>query len=380
MKISFSYLDYPKLLIKPEERVRLVFLLILLALLLDWILPILFRQLPVRFWEIYPEKSLGNIIIGGLVSGIFLGTFQWIIIRKYIPTWHWILANAAGMSIMTTVLYLGYNYSNYQLNKMDWINYPQLSQFYSFFLTPFYLIIIEILSLTFFSFSQWLVIRKYTQPCQWWIWLSLISVGFHLLVYSPWLLSQFLATFFWEKEVIINNTIRLLPQINYFSVFKGTWITIQTLGFCLLHKKYYDQLEYISTSDSLQSQEITNYWQIYQLKKKISQQIDQTWKNDLNIDFNLVYSLAVNQFGSAITYHCWDRLSRENINLTPLLNVIKTTDNHERVEQKLAYFKVSFSPPASFQIQSLTGIPLSVLTISIIISIIILKAFLSWLF
>ena len=368
MRISFSYLDYPKLLIKPEERVRFVFLFVLLTLSPDWILPILFRQLPVRFWEIYPENSLGNILIGGLVSGIFVGTFQWIIIRKYIPTWHWIPATTAGMSVIITVLALGDNYFNYQLNKMSWGNYPQLSQFYSLFLIPFCLIILWILSTTFLTFSQWLVIRQYTQPCRWWIWLSLITVGFSLLVCSPWLLSQFLATFFWEKEIII-NIIRLLPQINYFFVPRAVWITIQAIGFCLLHKKYYDQLEYISASDSLPAQEITNYWQIYQLKRKISQQIDQTWKNDLNVDFNLTYSLDVNQFGSVIAYHFFDQLSRENLELTPLLNMIETTNNHERVEQKLAYFKVTFSPPASFQVQSLTGIPLSVLAIITIVLI-----------
>ena len=98
-------------------------------------------------------------------------------------------------------------------------------------------------------------------------------------------------------------------------------------------------------------------------------------RNAINIDFNLIYSLDVNQFGSVIAYHCCDQLSRKNINLTPLLNMIETTNNHERVEQKLAYFKVNFSPPASFQVQSLTGIPLSVLAITTIVLITILKAF-----
>ncbi len=73
MQQNNDYRDYPKFLIKPEQRVRFVCLFVVLTLLQDWILPILFRGLPVKFWEIYPENSFGNIIIVGLVSGIFVG-------------------------------------------------------------------------------------------------------------------------------------------------------------------------------------------------------------------------------------------------------------------------------------------------------------------
>ncbi len=194
----------------------------------------------------------------------------------------------------------------------------------------------------------------------------MISFGSSLIVLSPWIVSQLLNSFFPVNE-IIRNIIQLLPPINDSFLSRGIWITVQAISFCLLHKKHYDQLEYISASDSLSAQEITNYWQIYQLQKKIAQQINQTWKNDLNIDFKLIYFLDVNQFGSIIAYYCCEQLSRENIELTPLLNVIETRNDYETAELKLAHFKVTFISPASFQVQSLTGIPLSLLAITTIV-------------
>jgi hypothetical protein len=357
---SFSYSDYPKFLIKPEQRVKFIFLFVALNLLLQQILPLLFGKLPLRFWEVYPQNSFGNVIIVGLVWGLFTGTVQWLLVRQYIPTWHFLQATTLGycLFIISSELF------NIHWNSLiERINDSQASYFY--FLL-FISAISSILFAEFFYFSQWLVIRKYTQSCRWWLWLPIIN-SISLLITFPWLIKPYLSYFFSLNEDIL----LLLPPIDLSFFSRGIWITVHAIAFCLLHKKHYDSINFISNFNSLSIPEITNYKQIYPLKKQIEKQINQNWKDDLDLDCNLTYLIRVNQFGSITNYHCCDKCSEENINLTPILDIVTVENNEPITELKVAFFKVIFSPPGILTVRSLIGLPLFLIFIIALVLIIL---------
>jgi hypothetical protein len=170
-----------------------------------------------NLWSIW-----GSYASLGLFAVIFAAD-QAIVVRKYVSPWLWILATSSGWLIATKV-------------STAWIEHiSSLAQSVQRNLSPKEILIIGIVSTgayvvsgVWMGFSQWVVLRRYSNASWWWNFLP--SITFFVISLLVWLLSLVYDLL----PVVYRDQILSYGEQFFTALTLGI---VPAIGFCRLQKK-----------------------------------------------------------------------------------------------------------------------------------------------
>ena len=254
------------------------------------------------------------IFLHNLVIGASLGIAQWSILRKYIPSWLWIVATSVGWAISAVIAITWSDRIGGALNGL------------------FYLCL---------GVTQWLLLRRYAIDARWWI----LIVPFSVYVFRLIAAIVLFAVIQTHSTLLqISPSAQILIQSILGAVLLGG---IQALGLCILRKKssrsaasFISQLE----SPLFSATEITDKSQVKALSSKLYEKIKQAGNQKNTFNQDLVYIVAIASDGSIIFYHPVNLPAINNVCLTPLPDLVESQYNGGAVHQPpVARFRVVFS-------------------------------------
>lgn len=420
---SLIYTRTQELLIKPLDRIKFIsrfwltavtsqFLLIYLCY---WAISLIYTQ--EHFWTINLAAIIMAIILGlsiGAVNGII--QYNWL--RQYFSR-EWIIANAVNYGFMAmSIVFIFLREFSIQGNVYG-INQTTLITLVTYSLVVQFL---AILSLVIQGYSQRLVFQSYIKNIKWWLWFPLVANLVSRWEYFPialiiWLFSRKKITnlkslfvyLFILKGVCLfiylplkipgilpfNNKFFALVatlnnMINYLLVYKDannisydlepwfSWgvnisilVAIQAIAICYFHKRSQDESLYLNSESLLISTpDLQQYSQVRSIIKHLGQKINQIWQTDLNTSFTLIYWLGVQPNGEIVACHPLNQVSQDFFSATPLAQLVREPAQTAKAKAT-AKLQISFNDPGIFEIKSLAGIPLHLITIGSIAIIIV---------
>ncbi|MBD2021170.1 hypothetical protein H6F43_13385, partial [Leptolyngbya sp. FACHB-36] len=94
-----------RFLIPPFQRLRFT-VLFMVATGLGWFLVgfVLQSLQQPPFTIVWQPQGLLGTFVNGLVAGLIVGATQWIVLRRYVPDWLWMLVTCAGYVMVMTTL------------------------------------------------------------------------------------------------------------------------------------------------------------------------------------------------------------------------------------------------------------------------------------
>lgn len=202
------------LLIELASRRRFVIGYVI-ATVIAWLVARYLWNVPIQALPIGEPMVKG--LAQGLLTGATVGCGQWLVLRRYIPTWQWISANALGQTIISLGNEL---WTQYLIAQSQRDPTAFLDTFGGNYAMPLSLALAIALPLLFF---QWLVLHRYVQKSYAWILtplvVSIISVVFYIITglvgaYTNW-------------------PIRFATPI----LVPGIGGTVQAIAFCLFRSK-----------------------------------------------------------------------------------------------------------------------------------------------
>ncbi|MFB2980283.1 hypothetical protein [Microseira sp. BLCC-F43] len=296
----------------------------------------------------------------GIISGMFLGTSQWLILRQYISDWKWILVMGLGLASIASIQTVSDLWINSLLSPANAGSGAGIS----LLLVLTVILLTSIAAILIYGYLQWYVLRPYVTQARWWILIPLIAV----LSGGVPLLLGFL-TRGWLRFNLDVLSLTLLP-------------TTQAIGFCLLKKKSVSQHPLLQSPLALAT-DIVNYWDIQRLEKILDYRISQIWKTDLRTSIGqLNYLVGVNWNGTVIAYEPMNQASADNVDQTPLPELASESSSVAWETEALkgfAKFQVVFTPPSRVQISSWRGIPLIWLGVAVYAGILGISMLCAWL-
>jgi hypothetical protein len=353
----YSFANSQTLLIKPFDRLRFVLVFITVTILSS--IAASFISTQPAFDLLWERSQIQYGIVTGIISGVLLGASQWLVIRKYISDWKWILVSCFVATVAITIR------TSIDLRVQSAIaSGAALSgQEQWVILTVIISLITAIGTFLMSGYLQWYVIRRYVTDARWWIFMPSIVAAILAVVGLVRYLTHNLFSF---DQNIVNMTI--LPAT-------------QAIGFCLLKRKIVSE-QPISQSSLALAPDLVNYWNIRKLEKQLRSQIDRIWMTDLETTKKLSYLVGSNQTGEIVAYEPLEREARHQggrdsadlVQQTPLPQLAENTHalNYQAEDfTSFAKFHITFTPPGIVQIYSLRGVPFVWLGIAIY-SIIIL--------
>lgn len=296
-------------------------------------------------WE---RSQMQYGIATGIIVGMFIGASQWLILRKYISDWKWILVVGVNTAFISTI----------QANINGWTE-SILSSVNNFFAPEMLLwltfnLLALISSVFIYGYLQWYVLRPYITQARWWIFIPFIAVLLGIFPFGLSVLTRDLLSF---NITFIQLT--MLPAT-------------QAIGFCILQKKSISDRPILQSPLAL-APDIVNYWEIERLEKILYQNISRIWKTDLSASIGqLTYLVGINHSGDIITYQPINHASVDNVDQTPLPELSSEPNGIALKAENLtsfAKFQVVFTPPSMVQIYSWRGIPLIWLGVAVYLGI-----------
>lgn len=211
---SFSSSSNPELsdrplLVTPSDRLRFVSLYMLVTVVAWYGFPLLWRGM---ISTAMPEPKL---LLHGFFLGAVVGSLQWLVLRRYIPSWHWIAANTVGQFIVAIANEAWFSYLSSQ--QGDLLGFLDIFTSAPMPLPLFLLATVPLVLL------QWGAIRRYVQSALWWL-LTLISFS---ALYFGFLILQELLHLGGRLPIFLEWSI-ILP---------GIWGTVQAIAFCLFRSQ-----------------------------------------------------------------------------------------------------------------------------------------------
>ena len=266
--------------------------------------------------------GIWQIFLHNLVIGASLGIAQWSTLRKYIPSWLWIVATSVGWAISAVIAITWSDRIGGALNGI------------------FYLCL---------GVTQWLLLRRYVVNARWWILIVPFSVYVFRLI-AAIVLFAVIQTHLTLLQ--ISPSAQILIQSIFGAVFLGG---IQAIGLCILRQKssrstanFISQLE----SPLFSATEITDKSQVKALSSKLYEKIKQAGNQKNTFNQDLVYIVAIASDGSIIFYHPVNLPAINNISLTPLPDLVESQYSGGAVHQPpVARFRVVFSSNDGIQIR-----------------------------
>jgi hypothetical protein len=346
MHTSYNFTDAQKLLIKPFERLSFVIVFILVTGLSQVVAYFVCTQ--PKFYILWEQSQIQYGIAAGIVAGVFCGASQWLILRKYILDWKWILV--VGLSttlstvIQTTSKMWAESFNPSSLSSTNNGSFGQQTSPLAFAIVMGFL---SIASIFISGYLEWYILRPYVTKARWWILIPLISVLAVVFLRIPEFLTLVFPRF--SMDVI---SLTMLP-------------TTQAIGFCLLKKKSASEHPILQSSLAL-APDIVGYQDVKRLEEILHKSISKIWKTNLSESIDkLIYLIGID-YSNVMTYELMNQVSADNVDQTPLPELASNA-SHIALEnkglKKLAKFQVMFVQPGSLQIASWRGI--SVLWIGI---------------
>jgi hypothetical protein len=344
MRPAYNFINAQQLLIKPSERLQFILLFIISS----------FIYFIISYWIFYYlnlNQSWQLISVDG-ISGVILGVIQWLILRKYIPDWRWVLVVAINSALFALI----------QEAISPWLNlsFPKTTE-------PI-LPLPVLISISFFSTVvgtliygclQWYIIQPYVRKAKWWIFLPF------LVVLVAWGIDRF-------NFIIIMSPIRNMGGsftvtmidlvIKFFRYLSFVLMPIAlAFGFCCLRQKP-GQDRPILISELAAAPDISHYWQLKKNREILYLTISKRWQTELSPDSPpLRYLIGVDQGHTPIIYEAMDQISLEQVTQTPLPELFVPQQQaglNDSISTALAKFQVTFTPPGSVKVVSVRGIPL----------------------
>ena len=304
-----------------------------------------------------PGGALGGAFIESTIFGTVLGTAQWLLLRKYVPTWKWIGATIVSwiaIGLVGEVLFLSFK---------DTSAIGAISNFLSHFKPWSFLLLqaVGLIPLIAVGIAQWFVLRRYVRAANWWILIPPVSVIFWS--FYAFAIGQFLS---W-----LGTTSGYSPYSQV--IFRGAILgSVQAIALCAFRQQNSNRVA--ADGDELESPlnsapEITNWQQIRFLSRKVYQQINSAWKGEIkpadNLELkatqNLIYLVGVGENGAILTYQPVNQAARDYVHLTPIPDLVyrPRSQSEEPIDRTpLARFQVILTPAGSLEIRDWGGKPL----------------------
>jgi hypothetical protein len=343
MPAPYSFADTQRLVIKPFERGGFIMLFIIVTYLSQLLAEFIFAQSV--FNPLWESSQLQYGIITGIISGFFTGTVQWLVLRKCLPDWKWIIVVAVNTMLLITFETL-MNIWKESILSFDNRAYGEGLPIY------FAVVIASILFLVAISgYTQWYVLQPYIAKARWWMAMPLIAGLFSLSLFLPVYLAR------WAVGSLIGITL----GFNMNNAGLVMLPAVQAIGFCLLIKKSAPDQPLWQSPLAL-APSIIKYRDIQRLQKNLHQKIMQLWNTDLAPSIPaLEYLVGLSHSGETIAYEPVDQNAIEHLHQTPLPNLVSNlivTDAASEETTRLAKFQVVFTPPGMAEINSWHGISL----------------------
>jgi hypothetical protein len=362
----YSFIDVQKLLISPSERVNFIFLYILVTTFSSIASHIITKQK--AFIHLWNHSYIQYGIASGIIIGAFIGAFQWLALRKYIPSTKWIV-----IVCLTTVCFSCLSAITRHLTYQN-INYQNIYT-NSFVFKILVFNIIQLVMLLMSGYLQAYVLRPYVIDATLWVGVPLFGAICNQVIFTAnMIFYQFYHYIFWDFRHTISST------FNVGIIQSICSSAIQAFCFCLFYKKSHEDDRPIFPFAL--APDIHKYLDIMSLSRILRSSIDSSWVNDFppSID-SLKYLVGVNNKGKVIAFEPINSAAIENVELTPLPNLVNRTSLSNFATENqvpLAKFEVVFSSPGSLTIKSCRGIPLIWLSIGTLISSIVITKLLTF--
>lgn len=213
-----------------------------------------------------------------------------------------------------------------------------------------------ILSAFICGYAQHYVISPYIRRFRWWLWVTLISVGFQVM-------GIFLVMFAYAYLPTL--------QINYKILFSAGIAAIQAIAFCCLYRKSsLNESENPTLHPAFNlaaAPDMSDFWKIRRVQQDIERKILKVWATDLNGNHDLTYSIGVSSVGIIVACVPQSQRAIDRITETPLSTLIE--DSEHSLNQPIAKFNLTFSPPGIAKLESWRGIPRRMLTLALAVGI-----------
>ena len=361
----YSFINAQKLLINPSERVSFIFFYILSTTFSKVVSHIITKQK--AFIHLWNHSYIQYGIASGIIIGAFIGAFQWLALRKYIPSTKWIFIvclNTVSFSCLSAITRHLISYQN--------INYHNIYTYSSIF----QILIFEIINIIMLLMSGYLevyVLRPYITDAIWWIGVPLFTVLCNFIFFTT---NTIFYQFYHYSFLDFKHTIS--PTFNVGIIRLIFSSAIQAFCFCLLYKKSYGDTQPVFPLAL--APDIYKYKDIMSLSRILRFSVDSSWLNDFPSSIkSLKYLVGVNKKGNVIDFEPINSAAIENVDLTPLPSLVNQSNSSKiEIENQapLAKFEVVFRSPGRLTIKSYRGIPLVwIITATLISSIIITKLF-----
>ncbi|MEL6788827.1 MAG: hypothetical protein AAFO76_15805, partial [Cyanobacteria bacterium J06607_15] len=131
-----------------------------------------------------------------------------------------------------------------------------------------------------------------------------------------------------------------------------TFTIFQAIAICYLRKQEPDENLYLDeTSAFTSTYDLNNKTQTKSIINQLQAQINTVWQQELNCRFPLTYWLAVNAAGSVVAYHPVNQVSQDNLELTPLPQLVGDSES----VSPTAKLQLMFFPPMILELKPLSG-------------------------
>ncbi|MEX0271016.1 hypothetical protein AB3R30_17915 [Leptolyngbyaceae cyanobacterium UHCC 1019] len=345
-------------LIPPFERIQFTGLFVLATGVGWFLIGLILRSVQDPTVVTYLEgKGLLSALVTGFVSGTVVSATQWLVLRRYLPDWLWILAGATGYVLLTTTLeawwgWLGYAMTLPEVAALTGKILPQTMVM----LTGGIRTVLATICSLWLGLAQWLLLRQYTDSSRWWVGVPSIAVVVSALF-----------TAFSAGLVLLNVNFPLDGNV----LGAGILGITQAIALCTLQRRPCNKpLTSLTMAPNL------DYNQANRLGKRLHQHLSDAWTSEHLNQESLHYWVAVTETGAIAAYKPISQAAIDQVQQTPLPKLVIPEVLHPEngVTPPLAQFDVTFLPSGKLQIHPYSGVPLLWVTLGMLTMIIAASA------
>lgn len=299
------------------------------------------------------QRGVVSALITGLVSGLVVSAMQWLVLRRYLADWLWILTGTTGFVLLTVSLEVCWAWIGVVTMAPPVVDlFEQLSPTMVVFSSGGLRVLLTTVCALWLGLTQWLFLRQYTRSNLWWLVVPSIAV----------LLSSSFAVL---SVLLLSAGFRLPLEINVLAA--GILGTTQAISLCALKKKTVSLTLPDHNSLLLNAPEIVDYNLVQSLARQLQFRLNNAWTTEhLNVD-SLIYLVGVTQTGAIAAYSPVNYPAVEQLHEIPLPELTHADQpKHQSKAEPLARFEVTFLPSGSLQINAWCGVPLKWVAVSML--------------
>jgi hypothetical protein len=353
---KYNFIDRRNLLIEPERRALFVLKFILTTGVISILTELIHNRLTSATTQetflLFPAVITGEDVLLYCISGLLLGTCQWLILRQYIPKLNFTWINTWALFLTSIGICNA---------AMSWFFRSEVSKTFPLPLITIITIIGAISIILGLGYFQYLALRTHVAKARWWIVTPFIALVYIALVTFA---IQFISPIPDDSLFLNSNTspaIRSYKLTTFnIDIVQSTGLAfIQSIALCILLRKQHDR-PWLNSPLAL-VRDIASYRENRRLSEILHKRISRVWKTELAGGMRLNYFVGVDRTGSVIACEPMTPSSTENIQLTPLPSLFipaVTVDPGVENLPPLAKFNVIFTAPGSLRVLPYRGVPL----------------------